>query len=212
MHGETRPQMPQARYSVSFTTGALYLRESISVTELYLQTHNWKDTRDQVISENLLQARTRNTLNRVCREIVSRLRTLSDSELSFLPIATFQDQRYLLWVAFCRRYRLVADFAVEVLHERYLSLQIDLNPTDFDAFFNRKAEWHPELDQVRAATRNKLRQVVFKVLRDAELLTAENQIIQAHPSAPLAELLSRANRRDLLLFPSPEIGAVGAGS
>jgi hypothetical protein len=89
---------------MSFTAGGLFHRESVKLTALYLDLGDWDAVRDKVIAENLLQARTFNTLKRVCREVVSRLRTLSQSELECLVEAIHQEQAYLLWLAVCRRY------------------------------------------------------------------------------------------------------------
>ncbi|WP_039960747.1 BrxA family protein, partial [endosymbiont of Riftia pachyptila] len=111
---------------------------------------------------------------------------------------------YLLWMAICRRYKFIADFAVEVFRERYISLKNDLNYEDFDVFFNKKSEWHSELDEVRPVTRNKLRQVLFKMLREADLLTANNTINAAMLSPRLIDVISHGNRRDVLYFPAFE--------
>jgi len=196
--------MVKDKYSMSFTTGSLFLLESVRLASLYLELGEWDSVREKVVSKNLLQSRTLNTLRRVCSEIVSRLRTLSPKELNFLVEGSPQEQGYLLWVAVCRRYRFIADFAVEVLRERYITLKGDLAQEEFDAFFNRKMEWHAEIEEVRSSTRNKLRQVLFKMLREADLLTSKNRINPAMLSGALMELLSRENPRDILFFPAFE--------
>ena len=186
---------------MSFTTGSLFHRESMKLASLYLDLGDWNSVRDKVIAENLLQTRTLNTLKRVCREVLSRLRTLNPSELEFLITSSSQEQAYLLWLTVCRRYRFIADFAVEVLRERYITLKADLASDDFDSFFNRKSEWYLELDKITTATRGKLRQVLFKILREADLLTGDNMIHAATLSPRLLELIHQGSRRDVLYFP-----------
>ncbi|MBK7364917.1 MAG: DUF1819 family protein [Nitrosomonas sp.] len=193
--------MSTDRYSMSFTTGSLFHRESVKLAALYLDLGDWDSVRHKVITDNLLQTRTLNTLKRVCREIISRLKTLNLSELKFLLETSHQEQAYLLWLAVCRRYRFIADFAIEVLRERYITLKTDLNYEDFDSFFNQKSEWHSELDEVRPATRSKLRQVLFKILREADLLSANNIISAAMLSQQLIDLISHCSRREILYFP-----------
>jgi hypothetical protein len=199
--GQIRQKMRNDRYSMSFTTGTLFHRESVQLAGLYLELDDWHLVRARVIAENLLQARTMNTLKRVCREVISRLKRLTVSELRFLMQGSHQDQAYLLWIALCRRYRLIADFSVEVVRERYISLKGDISQADFDVFFNRKSEWHSELESVRPSTRAKLRQVLFKMLREANLLTAENLIIAAMFGPELSKLISRHNQTELAYFP-----------
>jgi hypothetical protein len=186
---------------MSFTTGSLFHRESVELAALYLDLGDWNAVRSKVIAQNLLQTRTLNTLKRVCREIISRLKTLSSGELEFLVEGRHQEQAFLLWLAVCRRYKFVSDFAVEVLRERYITLKCDLTHEDFDSFFNRKSEWHLELDEITPATRSKLRQVLFKILREADLLTANNMIHAAMLSPRLLGLIHKGSRRDILHFP-----------
>jgi len=193
--------MNNDRYSMSFTTGGLFHRESVKLAALYFNLDDWNSVRDKVVAENLLQTRTLSTLQRVCREIVSRLRTLSPSELECLVEGSHQEQAYLLWLAICRRYRFIADFAVEVLRERFITLKADLTHEDFDSFFNRKSEWHSELDEITPTTRSKLRQVLFKILREADLLTANNMINAALLSPRLSNAVSQSCRRDVFYFP-----------
>lgn len=193
--------MSNTRYSMSFTTGSLFHRESVQLAALYLDLGDWNAVRDKVITDNLLQTRTLNTLKRVCREVISRLKTLSQGELELIVDGYHQEQGYLLWLAVCRRYSFIADFAAEVLRERYITLKNDLNYEDFDFFFNRKSEWNWELDKITPATRNKLRQVLFKMLREADLLTANNMIHAAMLSTRLLELLYQSSLRDLVYFP-----------
>lgn len=189
-------------YSLSFTTGTLLFQESIRMAELFAELQDWSAVREKVVAENLLQVRTQNTLRRFCREIISRLKLLNDAESALLVSGTAQEQRYLLWLAICRRYALIADFAREVVYERYLSLSLSLAPSEFDSFFNRKSEWHAELDEIAPATRGKLRQVLFKMLREADLLTKTGQINPALLSDRLLAAITQSDRQDLLLFPS----------
>ncbi|MCD2452770.1 DUF1819 family protein [Methylicorpusculum oleiharenae] len=189
---------------MSFTTGGLFRRESVIFAVLYLELNDWTIVRDKVLSENLLQARTLSTSKRVCREIISRLKNLCPTELDLLVTTNSQEQGYLLWLAICRRYRFIGDFAIEVLRERYITLKNHLSYEDFDFFFNKKSEWHTELDDISLTTRNKLRQVLFKILREAELLTPKISINAAILSYRILAAIPPDKRNDLLFFPAFE--------
>lgn len=201
--------MSNDKYSMSFTTGSLFHRESVRLAVLYLDLGDWNLVREKVIVNNLLQARTRSTLARSCREIVERLRTLSPGEIKLLAEGRHQEQICLLWIAVCRRYRFIADFAVEVIRERYLTLKTDLTHENFDSFFNRKSDWHPELGKITQATQSKLRQVLFKILHDADLLTANSMINAPLLSPRLLALIHQGGRGDVLYFPVFESDAKG---
>lgn len=189
------------KHRMSFTTGSLLHLESVQLAELYLQLGCWKEVSARALEDNLLQSRTQQTLKRICREIIARLKHLTADELDFLIKSDRQDQGYTLWLAVCRHYSFIGDFAVEVLHERFISLKGDLQYDDYEAFFNRKAQWHDELEALSKLTHNKLRQVLFRMLREAGLLAVNSTIIPAFPSSTLIKLILRENPAQLQFFP-----------
>ena len=193
--------MMTVKYSMSFTAGSIFFQESVKFAELYLEFGDWDETKNYIIHQNILQARTLNTSKRICTEIISRLKTMNKQELEFLLDSSSQDQAYLLWLAICRRYQFIGDFAIEVLRERFISLKTDLNYIDFDSFFNQKSEWHVELENIKPSTRYKLRQVLFKILREADLLTEKNLINVATLSPNLIEIICRNDKQEILYFP-----------
>jgi hypothetical protein len=153
-----------------------------------------------------LQAKTLSTTKRICGEVCSRLKMLSQNELELLIETTIQEQGYLLWLAICRRYKFVAEFAVEVLRERYLSLKNSLNYEDFNFFFSKKIECHQELAKVSQRTMDKSRQVLFRMMRQAGLLTTENEINVALLSPRLLNELAENSHPDIFVFPYFEVG------
>ena len=196
--------MNTEKYSLSFVGGALFHRESVRLAGLYLEKGDWNEVRDEVIARNLLQTRTTSSAKRICREICSRLKHLNKDELELLVEGDHQEQAYLLWVAVCRHHRFIYEFSVEVIRERFLTLRYDLGYEDFDAFFNAKMEWHEELEKVATTTRNKLRQVLFRMLREAEILSSDNAIIPAILSPRLINVICSHANQDLYLFPIME--------
>jgi len=193
--------MKKEKYSMSFTTGGLFYRESVALAMLFVELNDWDSVREKVLSENLLQYRTLNTSKRQCREIISRLKTLAPKELDLLISGSTQEQKCLLCLAVCRHYRFIAEFAEEVIRERYIGLKHDLHYEEFDFFFGKKAEWLPELEEIKPTTRNKLRQVLFKILREAELLTVRNTINASMLSQRLLAAIPRQRRKDIFFFP-----------
>jgi len=192
------------RYRLSFTTGGLFLSEAPVVVEHYLELRDWSQTRDQVRKDNLLQVRTGSAALRISKELISRLELLESDELEELVNGNARDRGYLLWVAACRRYAIIHDFAIEVLREHYLLMRRQLSFGDYDAFYNAKALWHTELDEIAQSTQHKLRQNLFRMLRDAGLISDQQHIQAAMLSPRLAQLLARRGRDDLLVFPATD--------
>jgi hypothetical protein len=193
--------MSSERYKLSFTSGSLFILESIIIVGLYLEEGDWKSTREKVIARNLIQTRKLSTLKKISLEITHRLTMLREPELQFLVEASRQDQGYVLWMAICRRYTFIADFAVEVLRENFLSRKNTLTYDDYDLFFNRKSEWHPELEAISRNTGQKLRQILFRMLREADLLTSKNLINAAIFSENFRDLIKRYELKDFMYFP-----------
>jgi hypothetical protein len=196
--------MTQMKYSMSFTTGALLVRESITIAELYHELGDWDAVRDKVIAENRLQMRTLNASQRVCREVISRLKQLTPAQLALVQDSSRQEQGYVLWLAVCKRYRFIYDFAVEVVREKYLRFDLDLTYADYDMFFNAKAEWHPEVEHVTSATRSKQRQIIFKMLHEADLLSKNGRITPVLLTPRLIEAIRQDSPTDFALFPVSE--------
>ena len=139
---------------------------------------------------------------RTLREIVNRLSTLTDMERDYLLTeADRGDQLALLWLATCRAYRFVREFATDVLRERYLSFQLDLPLESFDILFATKAEWDEGLASISPSTRAKLRQVLFRMMREAHVISDDSRIQSAIVSSRLRAMLEQDCPADLVLFP-----------
>lgn len=187
-------------YHLGFTVGGLFLHEGRHLARLLLELGDLAALRERILAENLLQVRTLSSLKRLCRECVGRLAHFQENELRFLTSASQRESGYLLWLAACRHYPFLTDFALEVLDERFMTLQPCLPVSAFMIFFQDKALFHPELERLSSTTLRKVRQVVFRMLREASLLDTADNILPAIPgSEEMTEILLR--RREYLLFP-----------
>lgn len=204
------PMRSPSRYALSFTTGALLAREGALLARVYLTLRDWNRVRDQVVEDNLLQARTYRTGIRLTRETVKRLSTLNDDEIGLLVEAAASERAHLMWAAACRRYELIGEFAEEVLRERYLTLASTLGYEDFDSFIRTKTLWHEELVDIKESTLQKLRSNVFKMLHEAELLSEAGYIVPAVLSERVAVRLSARTPSDLRFFPTATATEQGA--
>lgn len=132
---------------------------------------------------------------------MNRISTLDQEELDYLVLtADRSDQQALLWLATCRAYRFVREFATEVIHERFLLFQFDLPLESFDVLFAAKAEWDEGLAGISPTTRAKLRQVLFRMMREASVITDDNRILSAYVSPRLKAMLAERSPRDLAVF------------
>jgi hypothetical protein len=190
---------------MSFTSSTLLHRESLTVAELYTGLQDWALVRNIVLTDNRLQMRTVNASERIYREIASRLKQLTADEFDLLRSGSLQEQYYLLWLAICKRYRFIHDFAAEVVREQYLRFDFELKPDAYDLFFNRKAEWRPEVEAVAPATRNKQRQVIYKMLREAQVVGGDRHIIPALLTPRLIDAIRADDPAHFVIYPVSEM-------
>ncbi len=189
-------------YKMSFAVGGLLLNESVEVARLHEPSEAWDITLRRALEEGVTSLPKTASRRRTLREIVNRISTLDNEELDYLVLgADRPDQQALLWLATCRAYRFVREFATEVIHERFLSFQYDLPLESFDILFAAKAEWDEGLAGISPTTRAKLRQVLFRMMREANVISDDNRILSAYISPRLKAMLVEKSPRDLAVFP-----------
>lgn len=195
---------PRVPYT-SFTTAALLYRESIKVLDLYTQIDDWSVVRRRAVEQNLLQMRTPGASQRIISEVIARLTALTPAQLSLLQDGSPPEQRSVLWLAVCKRYRFVAAFARDVVREKFLRFDFVLAPQDYSAYFHSEAERHPELERLTTVTVNKQRQFIFKTLREADLLSPSNRIQPAILSPRLLQAIVQDDAGLLSSFPIADL-------
>jgi hypothetical protein len=190
-----------SHYKMSFSTGGLFLNETLAVARLHVVGEPWTATISRALTEGATSLPKAASQRRTLHEIVNRLSTLTDMERDYLLTqADRDDQLALLWLATCRAYRFVREFATEVLRERYLSFQLDLPLESFDILFAAKAEWDDGLASISPSTRAKLRQVLFRMMREAHVISNDSRIQSAIVSSRLRAMLEQDCPADLVLF------------
>lgn len=197
-------------YRMSFSTGGLFLNESVELARLHVPGEPWAETQARALEKGATQLPKAASNTRTIREIKNRISTLSDAELDFLVNeADRSDQQALLWLACCRAYRFFREFAVEVIQDKYVSYQLDLPLESFDVFFDGKAEWNDDLADLSKSTQLKLRQIMFRMMREAGILTDQGQIQRSFVSSRLSALIEQNAAAELNYFPGLSIEGNG---
>lgn len=212
MAGSYGAEVPQGeRYRLSFTVGGLLASQGRALAEMYLnhlnhaggdaecssQTEVGKSIaaiRQQAIEENVLAIRTDSANRRVVAETTRRLSALTVGELAYLagPDSSISDREALMWIAMCRYYAIVGEFAGEVLKKHYLVGDLHLDFEDYARFIANKATWHPELETISEGTAKKLRSNLFKAMVEAHLFDKNSDtVVSFLPSPSLADILMK---------------------
>ena len=120
-----------SRYRLSFSTGGLFVQESVGAARLVLGGCDWDETEKLLVARQIVSYNAISSGKRVAREIVTRLKSLSSEEIEFLVNADREDQICVVWQSICRTYEIIADFVAEDLEERLRSFRNDLAAVDF---------------------------------------------------------------------------------
>ena len=164
----------------------------------YERLGDWDLVAKAVREEGLLGYQATKTAERIGSELIGRFRELDAPLLERLRVCIPEERRMIAWVACCRHYSFVREFATEVVRDRFLAGVSYVAKADYLSFYERKEAQHPELAAVSESTRDKLRQVLFRMLADAGILAKGGAILPVSIPEPLLCLLNRA---DALCFP-----------
>lgn len=202
--------MVESSYVLSFSAGGLLYHESIVIAEAYARAQgDWDKAINEIKSENLLQSRTESTTKRKLSEVGKRLQLLTDLEMSLLASGSRLEQKLLLWLSCCLRYRVLADFARDVLRAKYLQLDLFIGDADIKRFLEAQAAWHEELENLAVSTRTKLQTVMMRMLHESEMVTSDGIVLPPILSPRLQSAIVANSRDHFQFFPvaTPEIGA-----
>tara|TARA_Y100000766_G_C18877155_1_gene591407 strand:+ start:352 stop:966 length:615 start_codon:yes stop_codon:yes gene_type:complete len=189
----------QIKYRLSFGTGNAYINESNMILKKYLENKDWRETEKYSVENNILQTNTLSSTKRIFREISLRLKSLSHQEQEFFIRSNYLDQSILIWIAICRTYKFIGDFASMMISEKFSCYQIELDYNDFNYFYEQQKVLYEELNSLKDSTRKKLRQVIFKIMKDLNIISKSKEITPLLPSKEIKEI-SINTTNDMQLF------------
>jgi hypothetical protein len=183
----------KSSFKLSFTSLALGLQEASAALNLYRETGDWDQAAIRAVEKNVLQKNNSASTRRIFREIRQRLQTLDEDTLNYFLDANTEDQKAILLIAACKCYPFLFDFIRITLADKYTVFDYRVGKEDFDTYWNRSSLEHPSLEEVSDSTRLKIRQVTFRLLAEAGLLssTKDPQITPIQLSSMMLTILGR---------------------
>lgn len=185
---------------MSFTTGGLLERETIIFANMLLQTNDLEKTCQQIKDENLFQYRTVSAIRRTLSELRTRFQFLDDEALKLISVGFPNEIQQISWFLVCNKYPFIFEFVHEVIKEKYFLGQLELINYDFDAFFNKKMVQYPTLEKITDNSRYKLKQILFKMLREVGLLDKNNILQTVLPTRKVVSFITNKAPNYLGIF------------
>jgi hypothetical protein len=151
------------KYNFAFTATSLRLREMILYANARL------DSREIDFVNELGKGKVA-TGKRFNQEFRKRLNKLTNTQLALLATGDLIAQKQIAFLAVCKTYGFLRDFAIEVLREKILLFDYEFNDGEYISFYRRKIDLHPEMEKLTETTQKKIRQVSYKILEQAGII------------------------------------------
>lgn len=188
-------------YSFSFTAASMKFHDFLRLAN-YVEEHQL-DIMEETPDPNLIMRRSNTRTNiREFGELIKRYKLLTPAQRKLLLDVDVNGQKQLAMVGICKLHSFIRDFIIEVVREKFMALDFKLTDGDYQSFFNRKMELHPELEQFADSTSKKARQVTWKILEQAGLIdnSRNRNILPQFVNRNLADAVKRDNPDLLKIF------------
>lgn len=180
---------------MSFTAGAAMLNEMHAVAEALVECDgDWERTKDKTFKENLMEKEKMSSNIRYFALMKQRLEVLNEVELRMLVNGTVAVRRLIVLLAICKAHSFIYDFISENVRDCFYNQYEKISHANFNEFYNEKKYEHPEIEQVSELTVAKMRQVVFRILEQTELIEDTDTGILRRPY--LSEAVERLIVKD----------------
>ena len=179
------------------------MNETCAVAEVFLESGgNWDITRERALKENLMEKDKLTTNKRFFSLVKQRIEALNEIELDLLVSGNNSVKRLLLLLAICKAHTLIYDFIVGNVRDCFFNMNEKVTYANFNEFFNEKKYVHPELESITDVTVNKIRQVIFRILEQSELIESVSSGILRRPYLPehIEEVIVRDDPKWLGVF------------
>lgn len=125
----------------------------------------------RIVDDNLFQYPTEKSIQQMAKTCISRLKELDDESL-ITAIATqpTDTAKQICMYAMMKQYRLMWDFMITVIGEKYRMQNFSFSKMDVNVFFMQLQEQDDYVAGWSDSTVSKIRQVIIKVLVENEYL------------------------------------------
>ena len=159
------------------------------------------DVEERIVKDNLFQYPTEKSIRQMTKTCIRRLHGLQDESL-IAAIAAMPENvaKQICLYAMMKQYRLVWDFMITVIGEKYRMQNFSFSQMDVNVFFMQLQEQDDYVAGWSENTIKKIRQVLIRVLAENEYLDdiKADHINPVWPS-PVLENAIRSNNDDRAL-------------
>lgn len=158
-------------YNGSLTAEQFLFYEIRIVAKLYTDSKNLENAIKIIKEDNLFQYPTERQISRITRACYKRLDALDNDQLIHeLAFAPNEIARQINLYAMMRYNRLVWDFMIQVIGEKFRNQDFNFSKKDLNSFFTRLQAQDHTVALWTENTINKIKSVLIRVLVETEYL------------------------------------------
>lgn len=158
-------------YKASFTREQFLFHEMRVIASLMLNDFSDDEIINQVYESNLFQYPTEKSVRRMARNCLKRIHLLNDNILiDIIANGASDSAKQVCLYAMMNQYRVIYEFMVNVIGEKYRIKDFSFSKKDINVFFSRLQEQSDVVASWSDSTIQKLKQVLLKMLVDTEYL------------------------------------------
>ena len=158
-------------YKGSLTREQFLFYEIRVVAKLFMEGLSKKEAIEKIVEDNLFQFPTEKMLSSIANTCFNRIEALnSDSLTQVLATGNIGEAKLVNLYAMMRTNKLVWDFMVTVVGEKYRTQDFGFNQSDLNLFMMRLCEQNEDVASWSDSTIGKIKQVLRKSLIEAGYL------------------------------------------
>jgi hypothetical protein len=164
------------RYNAEIVAGSLLVAESRKLAELLLKGLDSVALNKAIISDNVLQKKSPATAKRQAALIKKRLDLMTPDLWRLVVNGTHEVATQALLAAAIKHSHLLGDFLQSVVKARLKVFENQLSRRDWKTYLEEREQLESEVALWAESTRNKLGEVIFRMLAEAKYLDSTRSL------------------------------------
>lgn len=189
------------QYNGALTREQFLFREMRIVARLCLDHCAREDCIERICKDNLFQYPTERVIRQQARACFRRLDALGDDPyfMNTIANASLHDAKQVVLLSIMRQNPLVAEFMVQVIGNKYRSLDMTFSRKDINVFFQDLRQQNDHVASWSDATVERIKGVLSRFLIETEYIknVRENKL---YPVLASEDFVRALQRNDMSLF------------
>lgn len=187
--------------SAQITREQLLFYEMRTTAKLMQEGLNDDEIIDRIVEDNLFQYPTEKSIRQMAKVCVNRLKAMDDEDLTeAVASKSSETAKQICMYAMMKQYRLVWDFMITVIGEKYRMQNFSFSQMDVNVFFMQLQEQDDYVAGWSETTVKKIRQILIRILKENDYLdTIKSDHINPVWLNPILENAIKNNNDDRAL-------------